>query len=120
MTRRAYLYFILTFVIGIAVGGAGTYYYAWSSGKWRRSFSEDKLVHRMTRDLNLSAPQVKDLRSVLDDEIAKLKALNAATKPQFDSVHHHALDEIRGILNPQQTAKFNRLLREHERARQKK
>ncbi|MGH9445383.1 MAG: hypothetical protein ACRD3O_06630 [Terriglobia bacterium] len=120
MTRRAYIYFVITFVVGIIIGGAGTYYYAWSSGKWRRPWSEDGFIHRMTKDLNLSAPQVKELRSIIDDEITKGKALEAAVRPQFDALHRHGRNEIRHILNPQQLETFDNRVREHQRARKRK
>jgi hypothetical protein len=120
MTRRAYLYFVITFVIGIIVGAAGTYYYAWSSGKWRRVFNEDRMIHNMTKDLNLSAAQVKDVRSAIDAEITRAKALAATVRPQFDALHHQTHDEIRHILNAQQLAKFNAVIREHRQARNRK
>jgi hypothetical protein len=119
MTRRAYLYFVITFAGGIIIGAAGTYYYAWSSGRWRHRYSEERVIHNLTRELSLTTTQAKELRSIIDDEIAKGKAIEATMRPQFDTLHQHGHDEIRHILNPQQVAKFNQLVREHERARKR-
>ena len=52
MSRRAYLYFALTFLLGAIVGGSCVYYYAWSTGHWRRPFNRQNYVRRLKAELN--------------------------------------------------------------------
>lgn len=115
MTRRAYLYFVITFIIGVILGGAGVYYYAWCTGHWRRKWSEERIIHNLTRDLNLTPQQVPDLRTILDDNIKKYHAIQESIRPQLEALHGETDDRIRHILNPQQLTKFNELVREHQK-----
>ncbi|HLI34288.1 MAG TPA: hypothetical protein VKW70_04520 [Terriglobia bacterium] len=116
MTRRAYLYFIVTFIIGIILGGAGVYYYAWSTGHWRRNWSEEKAIHRLTRDLNLTPQQAQQLRPIMDDSIKKWNSLQEQVRPQFEALHTETDNRIRQILTPDQTRRFDELLRARRQA----
>lgn len=120
MTRRAYLYFVITFLIGIVVGGAGMYYYAWSAGKWRHPFNESKFIHNWANRLNLSQGQVGKFRSVCDDTIKKRAAIDKEKEPELNALRQEWRDHIRQILTPQQVNKFNQVLEQHRRARQKR
>ncbi|HTV56116.1 MAG TPA: hypothetical protein VMI06_14530 [Terriglobia bacterium] len=121
MTRRAYLYFVITFLIGIVVGGAGVYYYAWSAGKWRRPFSENALIHYWTRQLSLAASQVTQLRLITNDTIKKHAAIDKAREPQLQALRLEWRARVAQTLTPQQLIKFNDINRRHdERARKRK
>ncbi|HEX5482844.1 MAG TPA: hypothetical protein VFZ08_09500 [Terriglobia bacterium] len=115
MSRRAYLYFVITFIIGIILGGAGMYYYAWGTGHWRRRWSEERVINNLKRDLDLSPQQVPEIRSILDDNIKKYHAIQDSIRPQMDALHHETDGRIRHTLNPQQLKKFNELVREHQK-----
>ncbi|MGH9328639.1 MAG: hypothetical protein ACRD2B_18380 [Terriglobia bacterium] len=116
MTRRAYLYFVITFIIGIILGGIGTYYYGWNTGHWHRRWSEDRFIHNMTRDLNLTHPQVPELRSIIDEHIKEYHALQESDRPKFEALHEQTDSHIRQILNPAQLKKFNEFVEAHKRA----
>lgn len=111
MTRRAYVYFALTFVLGTIVGGAGVFYYGWYSGRWRREFDLNWVVDRMKRDLSLDDTQVQKLRQILQDSGRKRKELQQKNQPQFEALHEDTRNQIRQILNPDQLAKFNEHVR---------
>lgn len=111
MTRRAYVYFVLTFVLGIIVGGAGVFYYGWYSGHWRRDFDLNRVVDRMKRDLSLDDSQVERLRQILQESSRKRKELQQKNQPQFDAIHEDTRNQIRKILNPDQLARFNEHVR---------
>lgn len=113
MTRRAYFYFGLTFLLGILVGAGGEFYYAWHSGRWHPPFSEKHAIERMQRDLNLSPAQVQQLTQIMNDEVAKFRALREQTDPQFEALRKETGDRIRQILTPDQLAKFNEIVRRH-------
>lgn len=120
MTRRAYVYFVVTFLIGVAVGGAGVYYYGWSAGKWRHPWNEDAFIHNWSRQLNLTPTQVKEFRSIINGEITQRKAIDEQKRPQIEALRHQTGQRIRGILSPQQVTKFNEIIQRHREAREKK
>ena len=119
MTRRAYLYFVLTFLLGGAVGGSGMYFYAWHSGRWSRGFSKEHVVRHLKHELGLSEPQVHQLHEILDEFDGKFAGLHRQVEPQFTALEEERRNRIRQILNPEQVAKFNDLVRGWEERRKK-
>jgi Spy/CpxP family protein refolding chaperone len=114
MTRRVYFYFALTFLLGIIIGGFGVYFFAWYSGHWRRGFDRERMVNHFKTELNLSDAQVQQLRQILEDTGKKFSDLQKQVEPQFRAVREDADNRIRQILTPEQTAKFNDLIRKRE------
>ena len=119
MTRRAYIYFVATFLLGVVVGGAGVLFYAWNTGHWHRRPSKERIVRRLTRDLNLTDTQVEQLKRIMDDSEKKMKELRAQVGPQFDAIREEGQEQIRHILNPEQLEKFSVLLKRLEERRKK-
>ncbi|MGH9406573.1 MAG: hypothetical protein ACRD3D_12155 [Terriglobia bacterium] len=116
MKRRAYLYFVITFVIGIIVGGFAVYTYAWNSGRWRRRWNEEKALHNVQRQLGLSALQVAELKSIWEQTGKAVHALQAQSRPQIEAVRRQTEERIRGILTPVQITKYDEMLRQRRRA----
>jgi len=114
MTRRAYLYFIVTFLLGVIVGGAGVLFYGWYGGHWHRGFEKRRVVQRLTRELNLSDAQVKQLDQIMDDSMKRFEDLRKQFEPQFDAAREESNNRIRQILTPEQLTKFNDMLRRFE------
>jgi Spy/CpxP family protein refolding chaperone len=120
MTRKVYFYFVLTILLGIIIGGFGVYFYGWYSGHWRRGFDRERLVNHFKTELNLSDTQVQQLRQILEDAGKKFSEVQKQIDPQFRAVREEADNRIRQILNPQQLAKFNDMVRKwEERHRQR-
>lgn len=119
MTRRAYVYFIVTFLLGVVVGGASVLFYGWYGGRWHHGFDKHRAVQRMSHDLNLSEPQVKQLDQIMDDSMKKFMELRKQMDPQFDSLREESNNRIRQILTPEQLARFNNMLRRFEERRKK-
>ena len=115
MTRRVYFYFVLTFVLGVIVGGAATVFYAWNSGHWHRPFKKERLVQRLTRDLNLSDQQVQQLKQIMDETMKKYQELQSQVRPQFDTIRQESHNRIRQILTPEQAQKFDEMVKRFER-----
>jgi hypothetical protein len=120
MTRRAYLYFVITFLIGIVVGGAGVYYYAWSAGKWRHAWNEDAFIHYWTKQLNLSPSQETRCRSITDETIKRHAAIDRQHNLQVEALRNDWRTRIRQILNPQQATTFNQINLRHDEAHKKR
>lgn len=116
MTRRVYLYFALTFLLGVVVGGAGMFLSGWYMPR-HHPFDRGRVMRRLTRDLNLTDPQVQQVSQILDETTKKYSDLQKQMEPQFDAIHQESSNRIRQILTPEQTAKFNALVRRWEERR---
>jgi Spy/CpxP family protein refolding chaperone len=119
MSRRAYLYFALTFLLGAIVGGISVYYYAWSAGHWHRPFDRQGFVRRLKGELNLSDTQVPQLEQILEGSTTKVRSAQQQADAQFNAIREETRNNIRQILSPQQTQKFDEFVRRlDERRRQ--
>ncbi len=111
MTRRAYLYFVLTFILGLIVGSALTLIYGWHSGRWhRRPPNRQWIVAHLKRDLNLDGSQTAQVNQIVKDDMTKIRGLQKQLEPQFAAIRKQGRDRIRQILNPTQLAKFNAMV----------
>ncbi|HMD99485.1 MAG TPA: hypothetical protein VKM93_19425 [Terriglobia bacterium] len=120
MTRRAYLYFALIFVLGVVVGAAGTYYYVWHAGLLHRTFNRERAVAHLKSDLHLTDAQISQLRQILGDYDRKSSDLQKQVEPQFNTLHEQTRDRIRQILSPEQLRKFNEIARRNDEARKRR
>ncbi len=114
MTCRAYTYFIATFLLGVVVGGVGVFLYAWHWGRWHRGFARERVIHELTRELDLSETQVGQLRRIMDDSEKKFREVRKQVRPQFDAIREESHERVRQILNPEQVEKFNALIRRQD------
>ncbi len=114
MTRRAYIYFALTFLLGVILGGTGVFLYTWYTGHWHMRFSRQRFVDHMQHELNLSGAQVQQLGQIMDETDAKFRELRKQTAPAFDQLRTELRNRIRSILTPEQASKFDSLVRRHE------
>jgi len=120
MNRRVYLYFAVTFLLGCILGGAGVYYYGWSTGHWRRGFSPDRAVARLKKALNLSDAQVQQVSRVFAEASEKMRDLQKQMDPQFQALHEETRNRIRQVLNPDQAQKFDELMRQLDERRRRR
>ncbi|MGH9358648.1 MAG: hypothetical protein ACRD22_17295 [Terriglobia bacterium] len=115
MTRRAYLYFVIIFIAGLVIGGAGTYYYAWQAHLWRHPWNENAEIRRMAHRLTLTPGQVRQLRPIIDDAAKQWSQIQGQIKPQLETLRQQTDGKIRQILDPAQQRKFAALVRKHEK-----
>ena len=120
MTRRAYLYFALTFLLGVVVGGAAFFFYGWHTGHWHRGFDKDRIVRHMSRDLKLTPAQTEQLGRIMGDSAQRFRALREQGKPQFDALQAETRDRIRQILTPEQITGFNEMVRRFDEAQKRR
>lgn len=119
MSRRAYLYFALTFLLGAIVGGACLYYYAWSTGHWHRPFNRRSFVSRLKGELNLSAAQVLQLEQILDGSTEKFRDAQQQASSQLNAIRQETRNRIRQILSPEQNQKFDQITRRWDERRKR-
>ena len=120
MTRRAYLYFALTFLLGVVVGGAGFFFFGWYTGHWHRGFDKGRIVRHMSRDLKLSSEQTGQLNRIMDESVQKFRALREQQRPQFDVLQNENRENIRKILTPEQIVRFNEMVQRFDEARKRR
>jgi hypothetical protein len=119
MSRRAYLYFALTFLLGAIVGGACVYYYAWSTGHWHRPFNKRSFVSRLKSDLDLSEKQVHELEEIVDDSSGKVQSAQQQADSQVNTIRQETRNRIRQILSPKQTQGFDEITRRWDERRKR-
>src|SRR5947199_10833535 len=100
MTRRIYVYFALTFLLGAVVGGGSVFYYGWHSGVLHRGApSRRAVVRRLTRKLDLSDAQVQQPSQIMDNTEKKHRQLQEQCRQHFQPIHEENRDHIRKIIN---------------------
>jgi hypothetical protein len=119
ITRRAYLYFVLTFVLGIVVGGGGLFFYALETGAWHRPYSRERVVKGLIRDVGLSPAQTTQLQIILEESGKQRHIVEDQMNRQFDELREQARNRIRQMLNPEQLIKFNEIAHRHDEERRR-
>lgn len=111
MKQRAYLYFLSTFLLGVVVGAVGLFLYAWYEGHWRRPPAPRDFVSYLSRELKLDNQQTNQLKQILDQSRRKYDALHAQVRPQFEALRQDTDNQIRQVLNPEQSREFDEVIR---------
>jgi Spy/CpxP family protein refolding chaperone len=119
MTRRVYVYFVLTFVLGGLVGGAGVFFYSWHFGPGPRRPDKGRIVQLMTRELNLTEQQVQQVTRIMEESNQKFMELRRQHRPQFEAIREESRARTREVLTPEQAAKFDEMVRRFEERRKK-
>jgi len=111
MRRRAYVYFVLIFILGLIIGAAGMYSYGWYTGHWHRRFSRHRVVDYLQKQLSLSQSQTQQLQQIINQMDQKESDLREQVEPQFQAIREEARAATRKILNDQQVQKFDAMVR---------
>ncbi len=117
MTRRAYLYFVVTFLLGCVVGGAAMVFLGWHRSHRPRRPDRQRIVRRFTSELKLSADQTAQLDRIFEESFKKMDEQRKQVEPQFQAIRDETSSRIRQILTPEQLPKFNEMLRRYEERR---
>jgi hypothetical protein len=112
MSRRAYIYFILTFFLGLVVGSAGAVFYGWHTGVIHPRHPDEKsIVQFLQRRLDLSQAQTQQVEQILRETDEKFRQLQRQVDPQFDAIRVESREQIRKVLNPDQLTKFDEMVK---------
>lgn len=118
-TRRVYLYFAVTFLLGVLAGGAGMLFYGWRMVPPKESMQE-RILRRMTRNLDLNPNQVQQIRAIMEGTGSKIDALRKQHRPEFDAILTESRDRIRKLLTPEQATKFDEMVKKFEERRNRR
>jgi Spy/CpxP family protein refolding chaperone len=113
MTRRVYLYFIVTIILGAVLGGVGVYYFLWYTGRIQhpRGFNKDHAITHLKKELNLSDAQTQQIGRIFDDTSQKMRDLQKQLDQPIQALHQETRARIRQVLDPDQAKKFDEFVR---------
>jgi hypothetical protein len=77
----------------------------------------EELTARLTSDLDLSEAQARGVREIVGARWSALGKLFERIDPEAEAIRRDADDRIRALLDPEQRARFDARVAEHERRR---
>lgn len=114
--QRAALWVVIVFLLGASLGGVSGYLYAAHSHADTKPIvlSDDarraQKVALLTKDLNLTGDQQKQLDEAIREAQVKFKAIRDASQPQIDATRMEAREKVRALLTPEQRPKYEAYL----------
>lgn len=119
MRRGIYVYFAATFVAGLICGAVGLFLYGWYGGLWRHNFNKDKALKHLAEELSLTDAQIPQVSRIMDETRARMDEVQEQVAPQFQAVREESRTKIRAILNAEQQARFDALVKKWDARRRK-
>lgn len=119
--EAAVLVFVV-FLLGALLGGVGNH--VWGERVWGKQIinsqpTRNEIVGDLTRDLQLTQDQQKQLGSIVDDTRAQWRTLYTTIEPQHEQIRQQSRDRIRAILTPDQKPKFEEFMHRIDEQRKK-
>ncbi|MGB8540990.1 MAG: hypothetical protein WCD49_05055 [Candidatus Acidiferrales bacterium] len=119
---EAALLVVVVFLLGALLGGIGNH--VWGERVWGQQVttatpSKAQIVTELTKELQLTADQQKQLGVIVDDTRAQWRALYNTVEPQHEQIRQQGRDRIRAILTPEQKPKFEEFMKRIDEQRQK-
>lgn len=116
-SRRAIFYLVAIFVLGVVLGALGAHLFERHWGRLPWGQRRARVVERFTRELRLSPEQRDQLVRILDETGQRYQKLNEQVRPQYDEIRQSARQRIRAILNDEQRARFEEIVRKMDQGR---
>jgi Spy/CpxP family protein refolding chaperone len=108
--RKAQLLVAVVFLLGLLLGGVGTYYWQAKAAGWgvdaTRKPTHAEILKQLTHDLSLTDEQEKQVSAIMDDVHARMKALDEQHRPEYDGLRAEGRQRIRALLTPEQQPKY--------------
>jgi Spy/CpxP family protein refolding chaperone len=113
---------LVVFLLGALLGGVGNH--LWDERVWGKQTvntqpTRNEIVDALTRDLQLTPDQQKQLGSIVDDTRAQWRTLYTTIEPQHEQIREQARDRMRAILTPDQKPKFEEFMHHIDEQRKK-
>jgi uncharacterized membrane protein len=114
---------VVVFLLGALLGGVGTHVWGERMRDGVRMPSQlpprNQVISDLTRELQLTPDQQKQLATIIDEARAQVRALYAPLESQHDQIRQHGRDRIRAILTPEQLPKFEKFIQHIDEERKK-
>src|SRR6202162_157624 len=119
--EAAILVFVV-FLLGVLLGGIGNH--LWGERVWGKQTTtsqptKGQIVGDLTKELQLTPEQQKQLAAIVDDTRAQWRALYSTIEPQHEQIRQQSRDRIRALLTPEQKPKFEEFMKHIDEPRQK-
>jgi len=113
--QRAALWVVVVFLLGASLGSVSGFLFAGHSHADTRTVLSDdarraQKVALLTRELNLTADQQKQLDDAIREAQGKFRAIREASQPQIDATRSQARERVRAFLTPEQRPKYEAYL----------
>ena len=113
---------LVVFLLGALLGGVGNH--VWGERVWGKQIintqpTRNEIVGNLTRDLQLTPDQQKQLGSIVDDTRAQWRTLYTTIEPLHEQIREESRDRIRAILTPDQKPKFEDFMHRIDEQRKK-
>jgi Spy/CpxP family protein refolding chaperone len=123
-TRLAVLYLAVVFVAGGLFGFMAHGLYSQRSARaaprpTQKEF-RDRYVSKLQNDLALTAEQTTQVITILDETNERFRELRNRMDPEFDAIRSQQRQRIMALLNPEQQAKYQQILEEWRKQREKR
>lgn len=119
-SRRAVIYLVLVFVLGVAAGALGSLWMQKSA--WSKEGPEDEIqgaVHLLTKKLDLSPEQQKQVEAILDETGRGYYDLYLQSREEYDGIRQQGRTKIRALLTEEQRVKFDEFVRRRDEREKK-
>lgn len=121
--REAVTLVAAVFVLGILLGGVGNH--LWGQRVWGMHREAPAVAppghftQELTRELQLTPSQQRQIQSIVEDTQARWRALYAPLDGQREQIREESHDRMRAILTPSQKPEFDVFLQRIEEQRKK-
>jgi hypothetical protein len=100
---------LVVFILGVLLGGVGNH--LWGERVWGHAYppgppSHTQFVSELTRELQLTPDQQRQLTAIVDDTKSKIHAAYAPADAQREQLRQQGRARVRAILTPEQLPKF--------------
>jgi Spy/CpxP family protein refolding chaperone len=120
--RKAVLWIVAVFVLGIALGGVSGYVFAHRvpaapSSQLSDEARRHQKVAMLTSLLSLTSEQQAQINAIFIDTSGQFQAIHKQSDAQIDAVRQKTRDRTRAVLTPEQLPKFEEYLRKLDEER---
>jgi hypothetical protein len=123
-SRVHVIVYTLVFTLGLAAGAMGLRLYERSYGALAEGrggrFDRERYVSLLTRDVQLTADQRKELDRILDDTREEFAEVRKTIAPQVTEIKERARGRIRAMLTPDQQPRFEAFLKAWDAEREQR
>jgi len=113
------LLLLVAFGLGVGAGALGFGVFQTRAGWWRGpqepGHMQQHVLARLTEDLGLRPDQQESVKGILGEVGQEFSRLRGEFEPRFRDIRTRSRDRIRGVLDADQQAKFDKLAQEWER-----
>lgn len=112
---------LVVFLLGVLLGGVGDH--LWGRHVWihaQHSVSHrDRIIGQLTRDLQLTPDQQKQVTSIVDDTQTQIHTLYGTLDAQREQIRLQTRERIRGVLTDPQKTEFDAFMKKLDEERKK-